>query len=177
MLVGEALFIGSHQKRDLDAAFTWFKRASTNKHPTVQPEAIFLVAWCLERGHGVARDVDKAYDLYRQSAEKGYLLAFVPLVFAFLARGAAIEEQRLQKTLAILKDESHDDYTGSRLCRPFLLAEAHEFGHLGLTPSLDAAMAGYLLSEARGLIDAEQRLSALRAASDSSSSASCSVAS
>ena len=46
------------------------------------------LAICLEQGHGVdSVDMDQAFQLYQESASKGYLPAVYNLAFSYLIKG------------------------------------------------------------------------------------------
>ena len=168
MALGEVFFIGRIRKRNLSVACKWFRRAGANKHPRVRADAIFLAAWCLEHGHGeleLGQEVsmrDQARSLYRLSAQSGFELARVWCTADHINNHVDVEKQFLKSRLAALQNEKADASSMCvRLCRPFMLADAHEFGLFGLTPDLDAAMPHYRLAASRGLVDAEQRLCAM----------------
>ena len=175
-VVGETLFVGQVQKRDLTDALRWLSRAAANLYPRVRADAMFLAAWCLERGHGI-ESLDRttarfeAGELLKSSLNHGFPLALVYGTLQVIAEGLELPNKaaRFRIALVVLEDSAHD---GDSLCqyllRPFLLAEALEFGHFGLTPDLQAALPYYRLAETRGLVDAEIRLAALRSVSDAS---------
>ena len=167
-LLGETLFVGRLQKRDLRAAAIWFERAAHD-----DDRGLFYSAWCLERGRGVKANADKARELYVESASNGFALAeawcSANRVHGFDLDNAAI--------LDIYSEPVVEDDMCERLFRPFLLGEAHEQGLYGLQVDERAAIACFKIAASRGLVDAEQRLAVLPVArSEEESAAACSSA-
>ena len=156
LLLGETLFVGRLKKRDLCAAFLCFTRGCT----WAREDVFFYAAWCLERGHGVAVNEDRARQFYELSANNEF-----PLAQAWCAlHGVRGFEEFEPDILETYQEETLDESTiCERLFRPFLLGEAHENGLFGLESDMDAAITCYRVAAARGLVDAEQRLVALHA--------------
>ena len=65
-------------------AVEWFKKAASRGCP----RAMNNLAICLEQGHGVeSADMDQAFQLYQESASKGYLPAVYNLALTYLGKG------------------------------------------------------------------------------------------
>ena len=67
--LGRAYAAGSDgAPKDEDAAFHWYKRAAAGDHIAAQ----FALGQCYARGTGTEKDVNRAVELFTETAEQGY---------------------------------------------------------------------------------------------------------
>ena len=168
--LGHVFFAGQIQKRDLKAAYLCFSLASSEDGT---PDACFYTAWCLDRGHGVNCDLDKARLYYKESAESEFQLA---LAWCSLNEVHGFRELDDAEVLGIFSNEALDkESLCARMIRPFLLGEAHALGLFGLEQNPRAATACYQIAADRGLVDAEIALRAYRLSASSASATDANV--
>ncbi len=71
-----------NESKDYNQAAIWFKKAAAQGGQ----RALNNLGICYEFGHGVEVDMDLAFSLYKESADKGYYPAKYNLAFLYMAK-------------------------------------------------------------------------------------------
>ncbi len=126
-----------NELNDHNQAVEWFKKAS-QKGCT---RSLNNLGICYEFGYGVSKDLDQAFTLYNEAADKGYQEAMLNLAYMYFQNGKETKnDQKFKEAARWFRTLSLNDPT-----RPepyFYLGQLHEFGN-GVTRDLKSAFQYY----------------------------------
>ncbi len=143
--VGERFFRGRGTARDDAKALDWLTRG------TEQPKALFRLGYMYQNGLGVSVDLEKAFDFYQRSSDKGHVIAKSNLASMYY-NGEYVEKDPAM-AVSLWKDSTDAGY-GMAFGN---LGVAYHFGK-GVEKNMEKAVEMYSKAAELGNINAAKTL-------------------
>ena len=71
-----------YNEKDYTQSFEYFKQGALHGCP----KSLNNLAICYESGNGVAKDLEQAFELYKESSDKGYFPAKYSLAYLYMQK-------------------------------------------------------------------------------------------